>query len=201
MLMSVSRRIPIIEQALFRQGGRFFMKSLGWVLLLLAVFAIRPEASHASNDFSGYVEGSSPVTGGWVIVSSWDCTGYHGACSTWVQSPKPGISQQGTPPYAWFIFPWGNVTFSGTDVGNGSYGIISTSTNPADLTVSRAPVSCGDVNDAIVPLYDYVRPDNGQTMNEVYDGQLTYPTYSWSLYVWTKGIAYGCVKTDTHGLS
>ena len=71
-------------------------------------------------------------------------------------------------------------------------------TNPAYLAVSMAPVSCGDTNDAIVPLYNYVRPDNGQIMNEVYDGQLTAPGYSWTSYVWTSGIAYGCVKTDTN---
>ncbi|MDE3207929.1 MAG: hypothetical protein KGL58_03695 [Pseudomonadota bacterium] len=199
MSMSVSRQIPIRPSCLKGQGkqGKDMKRAIRWVLL--TGLMIRAALScEAATNYAGYVEGVSPVTGGWVIVSSWDCTGYLGACSSWSKSPRPGVSQLGSAPFAWFIVPWGKVAFSGTYVGNGSYGLVSMSTQPAQLAVSAAPVSCADANDAIVLLYDYVRPDNGEVMNEVWDGELSAPGYAWTSYVWTRGLAYGCVKTDTH---
>ena len=134
----------------------------------------------AVNDYNGYVSGLSPVVGGYAIVLA--RAGY----TTFVGC---GRSCGRTVSYMslYDVYPFGDVMFSGSAIGGGSYGV----TGMDRLDDSSQPdtiVQCGSVDEAMIPVENYVRQDIGTVVNAVYNGS------SWV----GASHAYVCVKTDTY---
>ncbi|MDE3207930.1 MAG: hypothetical protein KGL58_03700, partial [Pseudomonadota bacterium] len=148
--------------------------------LLWLWMGLCPVLAKAAEGYNGYSPGFARVVGGYAIIlvrPGFVSTRYCG------HSCERGIDY----PSLYDITPFGDVSFAGLPLGQGSYQV----NGPDDLDESGQPdtlVQCGSVDEAMMPVEGYVRQDSTQPVDAVYTGT-----------AWVRaGHEYVCVKADTY---
>ncbi len=148
-------------------------------ILLFLSCLVFPIPGRAGNDYEGYVQGSSPVAGGYTI-------GVHRMGYVRAQcGSRSCVYTDISTTYD--IFVYGDVVMNGGYAYEGNSTYLAGGTDMNDESgVPGEFVSC-DGNQAQIVVAQYIRADTGQVMNEVFNG---------SGWVASKH-GYVCVNTDT----
>ena len=148
--------------------------------VLVMACLVFPNLAQAGNDYGGYVQGNSPVAGGYTI-------GVHT-----MGHVKSVCTTRSCSYYSinttYDIFVYGDVVLKGgySYEGNNTYLAGGPDMND-ESGVSGEFVAC-DQNQAQIVVAQYIRADTGQTMNQVFNG------LGWV----ASSHGFVCVHTDTN---